>query len=351
MTLMQNPFNITFGEEPASLIARDGEFQQIYESFLSPRPDSQIYILVGPRQSGKTVAMTSISNSFKKREKWVVVELNPASDMLEQLASKLYDEGKLKRLFLKAEFSVSFKGFGFSITGEEPVLNVSTLLKREFEYLKRKGFRVLITVDEVSNDEYMKVFAHEFQLFLRDGHDVFLLMTGLYQNIASLTEKEKNLTFLIRAPRIYLGELNYRGIANSYKRVFHISDAESIELAKLTGGYAFAYQLLGHILYSKGKTVADEEVLDSYDELLQERAYNLIYKELPEREKEILHAATKDPTNEYLTKKTKMRVNQLANYKKKLYLKGIINEDYRDRISFALPRFKEFLTFIAAIGQ
>ena len=348
--MSQNPFNITFGKEPSSIIARDGDFQHIYESFSSDSPDSQIYIITGPRGAGKTVAMTSISNVFKAKERWVVVELNPAKDMLEQLASKLYDEGKLRRLFIKAEFNLSFKGIGFSIMGEEPITNVSTLLKREFEYLKKKGYRVLITIDEVSNDDNMKVFAHEFQLFLRDGHDVFLLMTGLYQNIVSLSEKEKNLTFLIRAPRIYLNGLSYRGIANSYKSVFQISDDEAIELAKYTDGYAFAYQLLGHILFRQGKTAVDDAVLDQYDELLQERAYNLIYKELPQREKDILLAATVDGSNAGLIKRVKMKTNQLSDYKKRLYYKGIIRGDYRNGISFALPRFKEFLVFIKAIG-
>lgn len=349
MTYTKNPFNITFGKEPLSIISRDTSFQEIYDSFLSPTPDSEVYIITGPRGSGKTVSMTHISNSFKEMDGWIVVELNPGQDMLEQLASKLYDEGKLKKLFIKAEFNLSFQGIGFSIKGAEPVLNVSTLLKREFEYLKRKGLRVLITVDEASNDNHMKVFAHEFQLFLRNGHDVFLIMTGLYQNIVSLSEKEKNLTFLVRAPRVYLSGLNYRAIVNSYKRVFSIGEDEAIALAKMTNGYAFAYQLLGHILFSQKKNKIDSEVLDRYDELLQERAYNLIYNELPQREKDILHAACENGSNQHLLKKTGIEPNQLSTYKKKLFLKGLITEDYRTGISFALPRFNEFLVFTQAM--
>ena len=351
MAISQNPFNITFGKEPSPIISRDGNFKEIYESFLSPNPDSEIYILSGPRGSGKTVSMTHISNDFKKMDHWIVVELNPGEDMLEQLASKLYDEGKLKRLFIRAEFSFSFRGLGFSITGEEPILNVSTLLKREFEYLKKKGFRTLITIDEVSNDDHMKVFAHEFQLFLRNQYDVLLLMTGLYQNITSLSEKEKNLTFLVRAPRIYLTGLNYRAIVNSYKRIFGIGETEAINLAKLTNGYAFAYQLLGHILFASGKVQVDSAILDRYDELLQERAYDLIYKELSKKEREILHAACDGNTNESILAKTGMSPSQLADYKKKLFLKGILTGNYRTTLTFSLPRFKEFLIFVRSLGE
>lgn len=345
MPPLTNPFTITFGKEPLSIISRESDFKIIYESFSSNEPDSEVYIITGTRGSGKTVSMTSISNKFKQDKNWIVVELNPNSDLLEQLASKLIDEGKLKKLFITAEFSFSFKGLGFSISGKEPILNISTLLKREFEYLSKKGYRVLITIDEVSNNEYMKVFASEFQLFIRDHFPVCLLMTGLYKNI-SLLERQKNLTFLLRAPRIYLGKLNIRAIANSYKNVFEISEGEAIKLAKLTNGYAFAYQLLGNILFASKKTKADKDVLEKYDELLHERSYDLIYEELSNKEKEILKVAAINPQNEYIINELKIASNQLANIKKDLSMKGIIDPVYRSKITFSLPRFKEFLLFM-----
>lgn len=345
MLEMTNPFNITFGKEPLSIISRENDLQKIYDSFLNENPDSEVYIITGTRGSGKTVSMTTISNDFKNYKNWIVVELNPGEDMLEQLASKLFDEGKLKKLFIKVEFNFSFKGFGFSISGNEPILNISTLLSREFEYLKKKGYRVLITIDEVSNDKYMKTFVHEFQILIRDKFDVFLLMTGLYNNI-TLLERQKNLTFLLRAPRIYLGGLNNRSIVNSYKKIFDIDEVKAIQLAKLTNGYAFAYQLLGNILFTGKKTEVDEDILEQYDELLQERAYDFIYTELSEKEKDLLHLACKNNTNEFLIKNTKMSSNQLSNYKKGLFLKGLIQSNYRGSISFSLPRFKEYLEFV-----
>lgn len=350
MSPQNNPFNITFGKEPKNIIPRDSDFKSIFDSFLNENPDSEIYLLTGPRGSGKTVSLTTISNVFKEFDKWLVINLNPSADMLEQLGSKLYDEGKLKKLFVSVDFNFSFKGLGFSITGKEPIAHISTLLKKEFEYLKKKGIRVLITVDEVYSNDYMKIFTQEFQLFIRENYPVFLLMTGLYQNI-SLLERQKNLTFLVRAPRIYLGGLNNRSIVNSYKRIFDIKDKNAVELAKLTNGYAFAYQLLGDILYKNNKTRVDQDVIDRYDELLQERSYNLIYNELSDKEKLILHAAATNSDNSYLMKEAEVSSNQLSNYKKGLYLKGIIEKDYRSGISFALPRFKEYLLFIESFWE
>lgn len=339
-----NPFNINFGKEPFSIISRNEELNEIYNSFLSDNPSSNVYVLTGIRGSGKTVAMSSIVSTFKQMKNWICVELSPVSDMLEQLAGKLYDEGQMKSLFVKKEFSFSFSGFNFSISGETPVVNISSFLKREFEYLQKKNIHVLITIDEVISNDFMKVFAHEFQIFLRENYLVCLVMTGLYKNI-SLLENQRSLTFLYRAPKIYLTELNVRAIANSYKNIFKITEKESIEMARYTRGYAYAYQLLGSILYESGKTKVDEDVLDKYDELLQARSYNIIYDKLSKREKEILNASVFDDSNDYILDQLNISKSQLSQYKKVLYLNGIIT-DNRNKIEFRLPRFKEFLNFI-----
>ena len=344
-----NPFNVLFGVEPKAIISRDMEIREIYDSFLGENSNSQAYIISGARGSGKTVAMKYVSDNFKKMDQWIVIELNPDVDMLEQLASKLIDEGKLKKLFLKAEFNFSFKGFGFSISGSEPILNISTLLKRELEYLSKKKYKILITIDEVSNTDFMGVFAHEYQLLLRNGFPVFLLMTGLYKNIVTLS-RQKNLTFLIRTPRIYLGELNKRSITNSYMNVFNVEEKNAIKLTKFTNGYAFAYQLLGNILFTSGKKEVDKFVLQKYDEALQERSYNFVFDELSDKEKEIVMAAVDNPENKHLQETLKISSNQLSNYKKSLFLKSIIESDYRNKISFVLPRFKEYLAFIKEIS-
>lgn len=51
---------------------------------------------------------------------------------------------------------------------------------------RRAGKHLLIAIDEVTSTEYMRVFAASFQVFLRQNLPVFLLMTGLYENINEL---------------------------------------------------------------------------------------------------------------------------------------------------------------------
>ncbi len=78
-------------------------------------------------------------------------------------------------------------------------------------HIKRLGKRLLITIDEVINSENIKIFASSFQIFLREEYPIYLLMTGLYENIYDL-QNEKSLTFLYRAPKIILEPLNYTAI-------------------------------------------------------------------------------------------------------------------------------------------
>ena len=50
-----------------------------------------MYMITGVRGAGKTVLMTSIAKELTEDKKWVVVELNPELDLLEQLAAKIYN--------------------------------------------------------------------------------------------------------------------------------------------------------------------------------------------------------------------------------------------------------------------
>ena len=133
-----NPFTITFGKEPINIISREHDVETIYQSFLDENPDSEIYILTGIRGSGKTVTMTTLKDKILEHNDWIAVELNPETDMLEQLASKLYDNGKLKKLFISPEFSFSFNGLGFSVKGKDVLTNISSFLDQELKYLKDK---------------------------------------------------------------------------------------------------------------------------------------------------------------------------------------------------------------------
>ena len=109
--------------------------------------------------------------------------------------------------------------------GIEP--DVEIKIKKMLSVLKELGKRLLVAIDEVTNSSDLRAFASAYQIFLYEGYPFFLIMTGLYDNVRSL-QNEKSLTFLYRAPKIYLEPLNINAIANSYRETFNISTEEEI---------------------------------------------------------------------------------------------------------------------------
>ena len=63
---MNNPFSMTFGIEPNNYIKRIKESEKIISEFSSETPSNYVYIITGLRGSGKTVLLSSISNSNSK---------------------------------------------------------------------------------------------------------------------------------------------------------------------------------------------------------------------------------------------------------------------------------------------
>ena len=200
----QNPYTLTFGKEPTQLIARAAQSQQVIDAFLGEPSTQQVYMVTGIRGSGKTVFMTETARKIASQKDWISVELNPERDLLTSLAAKLSSENELARLFQSAEINLSFFGFGLEVKGAAPITEIETALQKMLISLKKKGKRLLISVDEVTNTPQMRAFAAAFQIFLRQDLPVYLLMTGLYENVSALQD-EKSLTFLYRAPKIHLG--------------------------------------------------------------------------------------------------------------------------------------------------
>ena len=143
------------------------------------------------------------------------------------------------------------------------------------EKIQKKNKKVLITIDEVTNNEYMKIFAKTFQALVRQDLPVYLIMTGLYENISKLQD-DKTLTFLYRAPKIYLESLNISSIAFSYKNIFNLSDEQALKMANLTNGYAYAYQVLGYLVY-ENNGIIDDMVINNFDQYLQEFVYDKLW--------------------------------------------------------------------------
>ena len=89
-----NPFTLTFGKVPAEYISRYENMERVVSTFGAENPVSQTYLIEGIRGSGKTVLMTAISNELKENDDWVMLDINPTFDILEDMASRIEMECK-----------------------------------------------------------------------------------------------------------------------------------------------------------------------------------------------------------------------------------------------------------------
>ncbi len=339
---MENKFTVTFGQLPSSYINRGHVLDKICNDFCLDYPLSHIYIISGVRGSGKTVLLTNVSKNIEKKKDWVVVDVNPNREILEQIASGIYENAGVKHLFLSKSFSFSFHGFGFSIEGETPVSNVKTILEKMLHLLKRQNKKVLITIDEASNNIHMRSFAHDFQSLLRDDYPVFTLMTGLYENVSSL-QNNKNLTFLYRAPKIELGPLNIDLIKKEYSKIFAEEDMETINaLADLSKGYAFAYQVIGY-LFSKYRKIS--KIYNELDQYLSIYVYDKIWSKLPNNEKEYLKAFKNEiASTESIVHSVPFDEKSSSVYRDRLIKRGLIAAAEYGKVRLVLPRFEIFIS-------
>jgi hypothetical protein len=338
---MKNPFTITFGKEPTQLVSRIAQVNKLVEDFSEEEPSYQACIIAGVRGIGKTVTLTEICDRFEQEEDWVVVHLNAGMDLLKSLASKLYHSQRLLGIFDTASINLSFFGIGVSLETIPPITDIEVAIERMLEIVRKKRKKVLIAIDEVVSDDNMKIFSNTFQLLLRKNLPVFLLMTGLYENISDL-QNEKNVTFLLRTPKLELDPLNMVMMADCYRKQLKITESEALQMAELTKGYPFAFQVLGYLCYENHDSYQEELV--RFDYYLSEYVYNKLWSELSEKDR-LLTIAIKnsDHSTENIMTLSGMKKNELSVYRDRLIKKGLVVGKTRGQLTFALPRFENFI--------
>lgn len=341
---MNNPFTLSFGKKPLQYISRISQTNEIIENFNAPVPPNQIYMITGVRGSGKTVMMAGIANELKKNEEWIVVELNPTRDLLQSLAAKLYSLPKMHAYFMQAKIDFTVLGFGVSIENAVPVTDIESAIELMLAELQRQQKKLLVTIDEITNCEYVRVFASSFQIFMRQEYPIFLLMTGLYDNIYNL-QNEDSLTFLYRAPKMVLEPLNYTAVRKQYMDIFDLNMETAGEMAGLTKGYPFAFQVLGYLCWENKGIKTMEQILTEYDQYLEEYVYSKIWSELSELDRKILLAMSMSGETKVknIRESIGMKSELFSVYRDRLKRKGVLDTSKYGKVSFILPRFAEFV--------
>lgn len=354
---MQNPFTHTFGMDPIQYISTL-QTEEIVENFTYDNPSEKCYMITGVRGCGKTVMLTKIVDELFKDKSWVIYDINVTRDMQVQLAAKLAQNPFVQKHLLKTNIDISLPGISAGIEfDKDKIFDINVLIERMISTIARQDKKILITLDDVSATQEMREFAHTFQGLLRAKMPVHIIMTGLLSNYKDVTDKEdfKDCTFLTRAFQVNVEPLDYSQIAVSYLNVFDISEKEAIKLAKMTKGYAFAYQVLGWLYFEKNINGKKKNLEFEYTSELIKYCYSKIWNELSDKEILItkvlveLGADNAKVKRETVLKKvqeyTKMSSATFNIYRERLIGKGIMtaSQNRGGYYTIDLPQFGVFV--------
>ena len=330
---MQNPFTTTFSKTPEYTYIHTEKTEEILENFIYDNPSESVYKITGVRGSGKTVILAKVEEELRTNESryinWLVFDVNPARDILGQIAAMLVKAGfgsqdkKTTGINLSATVMGTGGGIGYTAENNNNFFDIGVEVETMIQAAQKKGKKILIGIDEVSKSEEMIKFASEYGRWLRAGYPVYFVCTGLYENIQELSNV-KNLTFFRRAATVKTEPLNMIRMTEMYKSKLDIDSNEAREMAKITKGYAYAFQELG-VLYFKKKL---DELLEDMTEMDRFLAGLLTEKEEYKREEVLKLMGEKS--------------GSYSMYRDRLIKRGILNSR-QGYISLALPYFGEYI--------
>ena len=350
---MQNPFTTTFSKIPDDTYIPTEQVSSVIENFSYENPSESVFKITGVRGSGKTVLLAKIEQEIQesdpKKQKWVVCRLSPVRDMLLQLASLLYKEEFVEKDKKAHSFNISASvlgtggGFGFSSEKTDDPFDMGIAVEEMIKAASEHGKKILLGIDEVSRTKEMEIFALEFGKWLRSGYPVYLVCTGLYENIEQLSNG-KNLTFFRRATTIKTGPLSFIRMVEMYKSKLSVSSDTAKKLAEATLGYAYAFQELGVLSFKKQETETYDDIIRKLKTELYSYAYEKIWEESSPEERRLLIQLEDNKESYRQDLLNKMSSPQSYSvFRDRLLRKGLIEDSSRGAIKLALPFFGAYM--------
>jgi hypothetical protein len=357
----ENPFTPSFGEVPLVMAGRDQlirEFDRALQS-TSRRP-CLTSLISGARGTGKTALLTLIEGHAQQYG-WIAVDLVSLPGLLEDA----YEQSRLRAQHLVDEkdnkthlASLSVGPLGVGVTRDKvEKANWRTRMNALLDDLSKQNGGLLFTIDEITPklDELVQ-FVSTYQLFVREGRKVALLMAGLLHNTSALL-KDKSVSFLRRAQAIALGRIADFEIEKALRDTFahssrSISEKAITEAVEVIDGFPFMMQLVGFRIWEEG--VGDGQIEEEAaqrgmmfaKEEMKSRILLPSYQELSAMDKRFLHAMAQDQVDSSVpgvAERLKRSNSYATQYKNRLLEQGLIGLRGAGRVGFELPVMREFL--------
>lgn len=110
---------------------------------------------------------------------------------------------------------------------------------------------------------------------------------------------------------------------NKYKNIFQIDQDVAKQMAELTRGYPFAFQVLGYLTWNHSGHY--EAVLEEYEQYLSEFVYDKIWSELSQKDRIVARgiAETESGKIKEIREHLGMETNEFNPYRKRLMKRGL----------------------------
>lgn len=357
----KNPFTPTFGIVPAYLAGRQNILNDMSQAFEDgPGNPNLSTALIGARGTGKTALLSCIAEKAQNNG-WIVANVMAGNGMLEDILQRTM-ESSAHLVAPEKESHLSGISIG-QLFGVEWIRNAAaeanwrTRMNALFAKLSEYDAGLLITVDEVRVDlDEMVQLAATYQLFVREGKKVALVMAGLPNNVADLLEN-KDVSFLRRSQQRYLGRISDVDIEAAFERTVQDAgktiDAEALERAvNAIKGFPYMMQLVGYRTWeaSGNETLitapaAQKGIRRAQDELTS-GMLTTTHRELSPGDKRFLAAMLKDEGSSRgsdIAQRLGKGTNYVSTYKRRMLKQGIIEELPDGTFEICIPFFRDYL--------
>jgi hypothetical protein len=356
-----NPFNPQFGKRPDQFIGRELIVNDFLQSLLDRNDPHRTTIITGIRGSGKTAILSDVHASLSA-DKYLVIDVTAHDGMLLEILDE-FTRGSKKNNWLSSSFagvqgfSAGALGFSLGITrkGDNGQHGFRFMLSELLDNLKDKKIKTVFLIDEVHNETpEIREFAITYQHLVREDYDVSLLMAGLPSSINDVLN-DRILTFLRRAHRVELENIDSLAVEISYDEAFaqarrSFSENALFDAAKATKGYPYLIQLLGFYLFSSGKELIDNKLVEQSLALskieLFKNVHDMLMQELSARDRDFLFAmATEGEPSSFSTIREQLGVTPgyASKYRERLIVAGMIKAAGHGKLIFAPPYMREYL--------
>lgn len=360
MKKILNPFDPNFGKLPKIYITRKTLLNEVVESLENEVGPYQTSLVYGMRGVGKTSFLTDASYVIQNKMNWIVVDLASTTDLFETLIGSIYNQADtpLQKL-LNSIKGIKFSTFGFQFDVSFNQINTYQLLLEEvLKQLKKRNISLFITIDEIHTNQELVKFAAVYQVMIRKGYKINLMMAGLPKEIFEL-QNSNGFTFLLRSGKVVLGPLNIFDMKFRYQRAFAkgnkiLSDKCAEKMAKITMGYAYAFQLLGYLVWKNTKNKVTDQVIESslyrFKQMLFDNAYQKIYLEMSGTDRQFVNimanSGKKEVDVSYIRQKMDKTPGYIGAYRKRLLDSQVIKSSEYGKVMFSLPFMAEYIKAI-----